>query len=86
MGKRKDLDAVYRQLLLYRGALGNPPPLVFCDIDRYEVHTNFTRTMPRVHRFTNEDIPAGPEPLSSPRAPSRRWPRRHGTSRCPPIV
>ncbi len=67
-GKRKDLTAAYRQLLLYREALGNPPLLVVCDIERYEIHTNFTRTMPRVHRFTNEDILAGPEPLRLLRA------------------
>jgi len=32
-GKRKNLDAAYQQLLLYREALGNPPLLVVCDID-----------------------------------------------------
>ncbi len=67
-GKRKDLDAAYQQLLLYREALGNPPLLVVCDLDRYEVHTNFTGTMPHVYRFTNEDILTGPEPLRVLRA------------------
>ncbi len=67
-GKRKNLDMAYRQLLLYREALGNPPLLVVCDIERYEVHTNWTNTMPRVYRFTNEDILAGPEPLRVLRA------------------
>jgi len=50
-GKRKDLWAAYRQLLLYREDLGNPPLLVVCDMDRFEVHTNFTDTAKRVHAF-----------------------------------
>ena len=43
-GKHKDLKAAYKQLLLYREALENPPLLVVCDMDRFEVHTNFTGT------------------------------------------
>src|SRR5438034_8093523 len=43
-GKRKDLDAAYRQLLEYREDLENPPLLVVCDMDRVQVHTNFTGT------------------------------------------
>lgn len=39
-GKHKDLKAAYAQLLLYREALENPPLLVVCDMDRFEVHTN----------------------------------------------
>ena len=38
-GKRRDLHAAYQQLLLYREALGNPPLLVVCDIERFEIHT-----------------------------------------------
>ena len=41
-GKRKDLAAAYTQLLQYREALENPPLLVVCDLDRFEIHTNFT--------------------------------------------
>lgn len=33
-GKRKDLDAAYKQLLLYRESLENPPLVVVCDLDR----------------------------------------------------
>ena len=51
-GKRKDLDAAFRQLLLYKDALENPPLLVVCDMERIVVHTNFTGTRPDVH-----DIP-----------------------------
>lgn len=55
-GKRKDLAAAYRQLLQYREALENPPLLVVCDLDRFEVHTNFTNTPAIVHRFTLDDL------------------------------
>jgi len=50
-GKHKDLVAAYKQLLQYREDLGNPPLLVVCDMDRFEVHTNFTRTAKKVHAF-----------------------------------
>ena len=41
-GKHKTLDAALKQLKDYKDALDNPPLLVVCDIDHYEVHTNFT--------------------------------------------
>ena len=44
-GKHKDLAAAYQQLLKYREDLENPPLLVVCDMDRFEVHTNFTGTV-----------------------------------------
>jgi type II restriction/modification system DNA methylase subunit YeeA len=50
-GHHADLVAAYRQLQLYRDDLENPPLLVVCDLDRFEVHTNFTGTTPDVHRF-----------------------------------
>jgi hypothetical protein len=50
-GKHKNLAAAYRQLLLYREDLENPPLLVVCDLDRVEVHTNFTGTLKAVHAF-----------------------------------
>lgn len=56
-GPRADLNAAYSQLQLYREALGNPPLLVVCDFDRYEVHTNFNNTVKRIYRFSNADIP-----------------------------
>ena len=46
-GKHKDLKAAYQQLLQYREALENPPLLVVCDLDRFEIHTNFTNTPTR---------------------------------------
>jgi hypothetical protein len=50
-GKHKDLTAAYKQLLQYREDLGNPPLLVVCDMNRFEVHTNFTRTAKKVYAF-----------------------------------
>ena len=68
-GKRKNLDAAYGQLLQYREALDNPPLLVVCDLDRFEVHTNFTNTPTVVHRFALADLLADPkEPLRILRA------------------
>jgi len=44
--------------------------LVVCDLARFEIHTNFTNTVPRVYRFTLDDLAADPgEPL---RIPARR--------------
>ncbi len=54
--KHADLRAAYRQLRQYVEDLENPPLLVVCDLDRFEVHTNFTGTAKQVHRFTNEHL------------------------------
>jgi hypothetical protein len=68
-GKRKDLTAAYQQLLQYREALENPPLLVVCDLDRFEVHTNFTGTVKRVYHFSLEDLHRDPrEPMRILRA------------------
>ena len=64
-GPKKDLAAAYGQLLLYREALENPPPLVVYDIERFEVHTNFTRTMPSPPSTTS--APPG-SPTRTPRS------------------
>jgi hypothetical protein len=50
-GKHKNLAEAYQQLLLYREALENPPLLVVCDMDRFQVHTNFTSTAKRIYEF-----------------------------------
>ena len=55
-GKKKNLSDAYDQLLKYREALDNPPLLVVCDLDRFEVHTNFTGTAKRVFAFTLADL------------------------------
>ncbi len=55
-GKHRDLQAAYLQLAEYREDLENPPLLVVCDQDRFEVHTNFTGTAPNVYRFALTDL------------------------------
>ncbi len=55
-GRHKDLKKAYEQLNDYREDLGNPPLLVVCDMDRFEVHTNFTSTSKRVYAFTLDDL------------------------------
>ena len=55
-GKHRDLKAAYLQLNDYREDLENPPLLVVCDQDLFEVHTNFTGTRPHVYRFTLDDL------------------------------
>lgn len=68
-GKHKDLKAAYGQLLQYREALENPPLLVVCDLDRFEVHANFTNTPAVVHKFDLECLLTSPaEPLRLLRA------------------
>lgn len=61
-GKHKDLQQAYQQLLRYRENLENPPLLVVCDMDRFEVHTNFTNTIKTVYEF-NLDTLADPKNL-----------------------
>jgi len=65
-GKKKDLKAAYDQLLQYREDLGNPPLLIVCDLNRFQVHTNFTGTIKRVYEFNLADL-ARPE--STPTCP-----------------
>ncbi len=55
-GHHADLAAAYRQLQLYRDDLENPPLLVVCDLDRFEVRTNFTGTAPDLYRFDLESL------------------------------
>ena len=62
-GKHRDLQAAYLQLADYREDLENPPLLVVCDQDRFEVHTNFTGTAKQVYSFTLADLQS---PLPTP--------------------
>ena len=59
-GLHKDFKAAYKQLNDYREDLGNPPLLVVCDMDRFEVHTNFTSTQKRVYSFNLDDLAQSP--------------------------
>lgn len=54
--KGKDLGEAYRQLLLYRDDLENPPLLIVSNIDRIEVHTNFTGTNKAVYVYSLDDL------------------------------
>lgn len=68
-GKHKNLEKAYQQLLQYRESLENPPLLVVCDLERFQVHTNFTGTKKVVHEFTLDDLRnASAEPLRVLRA------------------
>jgi type II restriction/modification system DNA methylase subunit YeeA len=55
-GKRKDLQAAFAQLQQYALALENPPLLVVCDMDRFEIHTNWTNSVSAVHEFGLDDL------------------------------
>ena len=55
-GRHKDLKRAYRQLSDYREELGNPPMLVVCDLERFEVHTNFAEGRNCVYEFTLEEL------------------------------
>jgi len=67
-GKRKSLADAYQQLLRYREDLENPPLLVVCDLDRFEVHTNFTGTVKQVYAFSLADL-ARPAPTETSALP-----------------
>lgn len=55
-GTGRSLDAAYAQLKMYADALHNPPLLIVSDLQRFEIHTNFTNAVKEVHRFTVEDL------------------------------
>jgi hypothetical protein len=57
-GKNKDLRAAYVQLMGYKDDLGNPPLLVVSDLERIEIHTNFTGLSPIVKLVTLDDLAA----------------------------
>ncbi len=48
-GKHKDLTVAFAQLQRYAIALENPPLLVVSDMERIEIHTNFTNTVQEIH-------------------------------------
>jgi type II restriction/modification system DNA methylase subunit YeeA len=59
-GKRHDLKAAYKQLLDYREDLENPPLLIVSDIERIEIHTNFTGLKPVVETITLDEMAVDP--------------------------
>jgi hypothetical protein len=50
-GKHPTLESALGQLRIYAPSLGNPPLLIVSDIDRYEIHTNFTNYPPTTYSF-----------------------------------
>lgn len=55
-GKHRNLKDAYAQLLRYRESLDNPPLLVVCDMNLFEIHTNFTGTAKRVYSFSLKEL------------------------------
>ncbi len=51
-----DRNAAYEQLKQYRDSLENPPLLIVCDIDCFDIYTNFTGYPTEHHHFTLEDL------------------------------
>src|SRR5438093_5031081 len=68
-GKHKDLNAAYQQLLQYHEDLENPPLLVVCDFERFEVHTKFTAAVTRTYAFTLPDLVANASTPTCDRPP-----------------
>lgn len=63
-GKHADLAAALRQLKEYKDSLFNPPLLIVCDIDRFEIHTNFTGHPVEVYAFGLGDLAVAPKEWS----------------------
>jgi type II restriction/modification system DNA methylase subunit YeeA len=55
----KNLDAAYKQLLLYKDALGNPPLLITSDTQVIIIHTNFTNTLKHKYEIDFDRIEHG---------------------------
>ena len=55
-GPGGDLAGAYQQLKQYMESLENPPLMVVCDFNRFEVHTNFTNTVHKAFVFTLADL------------------------------
>src|SRR6202163_1801501 len=55
-GKRKDLTAAFAQLQRYAVALENPPLLVVSDMDRFQIHTNWTNTVSDVYDIALDEL------------------------------
>lgn len=55
-GTGRDLVQAYAQLKAYSDALQNPPLLIVTDMQRFEIHTNFTNAVKHVHHFSVDDL------------------------------
>ena len=54
--KRRSLLEAYQQLLRYREDLENPPLLVLCDLDRFEIYNNFSAKPTAVFAFDLDNL------------------------------
>jgi hypothetical protein len=54
--KGENLGDALKQLKLYAGALENPPLLIVSDMERIELHTNWTNMVQEVHVLTFDDL------------------------------
>ena len=55
-GKHANLDKAYAQLLMYYGALDNPPLLIVSDIDAIRIHTHFTNSVRKTYVISLDDL------------------------------
>ncbi|TVR70065.1 MAG: class I SAM-dependent DNA methyltransferase, partial [Sphaerobacteraceae bacterium] len=73
------LDDAYQQLLLYREALESPPLLIVSDLQRIQIHTNFTGTVKQIHTIELDELD-NPDTLRTLRAvftdPEKLRPKR----------
>jgi type II restriction/modification system DNA methylase subunit YeeA len=67
--KDKSLQKAYEQLNDYHEDLGNPPLLVVCDFERFEVHTKFTNERKRVYAFNLDELNRNQVTASCPLPP-----------------
>ena len=67
--QESDLELAYRQVQKYREHLENPPLLIVCDLNRFEVHTNFTGTVKQRYAFDLVDLQINAPTEACPIAP-----------------
>jgi hypothetical protein len=67
--KDKSLQKAYEQLNDYHEDLGNPPLLVVCDFERFEIHTKFTNERKRVYAFNLDELNRNQVTASCPLPP-----------------
>ena len=57
--RHANLDVAFQQLRRYALALENPPLLIVSDMLRFRIHTNWTNSVSRVHKFRLADLADG---------------------------
>ncbi len=54
--KGRDLNAALKQLKMYSGSLQNPPLLIVSDMEKIEIHTNWTNMVQETHVLGFDDL------------------------------